>query len=119
VGPRIGSTTMSTMPSSSLSLLASATRKPAYTLGCTSSLWKTVTRSRHGSMLECSTAVGHDIAAFVLSLVLHRSNSGAKSDNIARWLLRKVEGDEAGPATIVTWKNEKCTRHLQQAMWVL
>ena len=35
-------------------------------------------------MLERSTMVGHDVAAFVLSLVLHRSNSGAGNDNIAR-----------------------------------
>jgi hypothetical protein len=61
----------------------------------------------------------HDVAAFVLSLVLHRSNSGASNANIARRLLRKVRSDEAGPAVNVTWKNEKCTRCLQQAMWVL
>ena len=36
-----------------------------------------------------------------------------------RRLLRKVEGDEVGPATNVTWKNEKCTRRLQHAMFVL
>ena len=70
-------------------------------------------------MLERSTTVGHDVATFVLSLVLHRSNSSAGNDNIAQWLLRKVEGDEAGPAANVMWKNEKCTRRLQQAMWVL
>jgi hypothetical protein len=33
--------------------------------------------------------------------------------------LRKVEGDEVGPAVNVTWKNEICTQHLQQAMFVL
>jgi hypothetical protein len=70
-------------------------------------------------MLECSTVVGHDVAAFVLSLVLHRSNSGAGNDNIARRWLRKVEGDETGSTTNVTWKNEICTRCLQQAMFVL
>jgi hypothetical protein len=47
-------------------------------------------------MLDRSTTVGHDVAAFVLSLVLHRFNSGAGNDNIARRWLRKVEGDEAG-----------------------
>jgi hypothetical protein len=72
-----------------------------------------MTCSRHGLMLECSAAAGHDIVAFVLSLMLHRSNSGAYSDNIAWWLLRKVKGDEVGPAMNVTWKNEKCTRRLQ------
>ena len=35
------------------------------------------------NMLERSTTAGHDVAAFVLSLVLHRSNSGAGNDNIA------------------------------------
>jgi hypothetical protein len=33
--------------------------------------------------------------------------------------LRKVEGDEAGLAENVMWKNEICTRRLQQAMFVL
>ena len=57
------------------------------------------------NMLECSTVVGHDVAAFVVPLVLHRSNSGASNDNIARRWLRKVEGDEAGPEANVMWKN--------------
>jgi hypothetical protein len=48
------------------------------------------------NMLEHSVVAGHDVAAFVLSLVLHRSNSGAGNDNIVRWLLRKVKGDEVG-----------------------
>ena len=61
------------------------------------------------NMLERSTAAGHDVAAFVLSLVLHRSNSGAGNDNIAARWLRKVEGDEAGLTVNVTWKNEICT----------
>ena len=64
-------------------------------------------------MLKHSAAVGPDVAAFVLSHVLHRSNSGVGNDNIAwRWS-RKVEGDEASPEANVTWKNEKCTRLLQ------
>jgi len=71
------------------------------------------------NMLERSAVAGHDVAAFVLSLVLHRSNSGASNDNIARRLLRKVESDEVGPKANVTWKNEKCTRRLQQAMFML
>jgi hypothetical protein len=70
-------------------------------------------------MLECSAVAGHDVAAFVLSLVLHRSNNGAGNDNIARQWLRKVNGYEAGPEENVTWKNEKCTRCLQQVMFVL
>ena len=62
------------------------------------------------NMLERSAMAGHDVAAFVLSLVLHRSNSGASNDNIVwRWL-RKVEGDEVSPAANVACKNEKCTR---------
>jgi hypothetical protein len=70
-------------------------------------------------MLERSTTAGHDVDVFVLSLVLHRSNRGASNDNIARWLLRKVEDDEAGLEANVTWKNEKYTRRLQQAMFML
>jgi hypothetical protein len=53
------------------------------------------------NMLERFAMAGHDVAAFVLSLVLHRSNSGAGNDNIARRWLRKVEGDEVGPAANV------------------
>ena len=70
-------------------------------------------------MLEHSTVVGHDVTAFVLSLVLHRSNRGAANDNIARRWLRKVEGDEVGPAANVMWKNEICTQCLQQGMFML
>ena len=65
------------------------------------------------NMLERSTMIGHDATAFVLSLVLHRSNSGAGNDNIAQWWLRKVKGDEAGPEANVTWKNKKCTQRFQ------
>ena len=64
-------------------------------------------------MVERSAAAGHDVATFVLSLVLHRSNSSVGNDNIARRWLRKVEGDEACPEANVMWKNEKCTRCLQ------
>ena len=60
-------------------------------------------------MLERSVIASHDVAVFVLSHVLHRSNSGAGNDNIARRWLRKVEGDEADLAANVTWKNEICT----------
>ena len=51
--------------------------------------------------------------------MLHRNNSDAGNDNLVRQWLRKVEGDEAGPEANVMWKNEKCTRSLQQAMFVL
>ena len=70
-------------------------------------------------VLECSATAGHDVATFVLSLVLHRSNSGASNDNIAQRWLRKVKDDEVGPTANVTWKNEICTRRLKQAMFVL
>jgi hypothetical protein len=60
-------------------------------------------------MLKRSTKAGHDVATFILSLVLYRSNSGSSNTNIARWWLRKVECDEAGPMVNVTWKNKICT----------
>jgi hypothetical protein len=63
-------------------------------------------------MVQRSTMAGHDVATFVLSLMLHMSNS-ANNDNIARRWLRKVEGDEVVLAANVTWKNEICTRCLQ------
>ena len=71
------------------------------------------------NMLERSAAALHDVAAIVLSLVLHRSNSGAGNDNLARRWLRKVEGDEASPVVNVMWKNKICTQCLQLAMFVL
>jgi hypothetical protein len=64
-------------------------------------------------MLERSAAAGHDVAAFVLSLVLHRSNSGVGNDNIARWCLRKIKGDEASLAANAMCKKEICTWCLQ------
>jgi hypothetical protein len=70
-------------------------------------------------MIEHSAVAGHDVAAFVLTLVLHRSNSGVSNDNIAQWWLSKVEGDEVGLAAKLMWKNAICTRPLQQAMFVL
>jgi hypothetical protein len=60
-------------------------------------------------MLKRSTVAGHDVATFILSLVLYRSNSGADNANIARRWLRKVEGDEAGLVVNVTGKNKICT----------
>jgi hypothetical protein len=43
------------------------------------------------NMLERYAKVGHDIATFVLSLVLYRSNSGDGNNNIAlQWLRSKV-----------------------------
>jgi hypothetical protein len=57
-------------------------------------------------MLKHSTAAGHDVATFIFSLVLYRSNSGAGKANIARRWLRKVKGDEAGPTVNVMWKNK-------------
>jgi hypothetical protein len=55
-------------------------------------------------MLERSAMADHDVAAFVLSHVLHRSNSSADNVNSARRWLRKVKGDEAGPVVNVMWK---------------
>jgi hypothetical protein len=43
------------------------------------------------NMLEHFATVGHDVAAFVLSLVLRRSNSDASNDNIAWQWLRKAQ----------------------------
>jgi hypothetical protein len=70
-------------------------------------------------MLEHSAMAGHVVATFVLSLMLHMSNSSDSNDNIAQRWLRKVEGDEAGPVANVTWRNEICTRGLQQVMFML
>ena len=66
-------------------------------------------------MLERAAELGHELATYVLSLVLHRSNSGAANDATTRWLLRKVEcDDEAGPtAKNAIWKNKNYARRCQ------
>ena len=71
-------------------------------------------------MLEHAAESGHELAMYVLSLVLHRSNSGATNDTTARRLLRKVECDEVGPtAKNAMWKNKNCAQRHQQARVVL
>jgi len=71
-------------------------------------------------MLEHAAESGHELAMYVLSLMLHRSNSGATNDATTQQLLRKVECDEASPmAKNATWKNKNCARRCQQARVVL
>jgi len=71
-------------------------------------------------MLERAAELRHELATYVLSLVLHRSNNGTANDATARRLLRKVKCDEAGPATKnARWKNKSGARHRQQARVVL
>ena len=60
-------------------------------------------------MLEHAAESSHDLATYVFSLALYRSNTGATNDATAPRLLRKVEGDEEGSATTnATWKNQTC-----------
>ena len=61
----------------------SATQKPTSTLGCVVFMEDHSVLMPWLDMLEHSAVAGHDVAAFVLSLVLHRSNSGAGNNNIA------------------------------------
>ena len=71
-------------------------------------------------MLEHTAESGNELAKYVLSLVLHRSNNSATNDATARRLLRKVKCDEAGPTmNNATWKNKNCARRCQQARVVL
>ena len=66
----------------------------------------------HGSMtpqmewLQHFAKAGYKLGMYVYALVLYRSNTGGGNDNIARHLLRELEGaDEAGP-TALPWKNQ-------------
>ena len=71
-------------------------------------------------MLERAAELRHELATYVLSLVLHRSNNGTANDATARRLLRKVKCDEAGlAAKNAAWKNKNCARRHQQARVVL
>jgi len=71
-------------------------------------------------MLERAAESGHEVATYVLSLVMYSSNSGAANDAKAQRLLQKVEGDEAGPAAKnATWKNTKAAWRRHQAVMAL
>ena len=60
--------------------------------------------------LQHSAKAGHKLGMYVYVLVLYRSNTGAGNDDIARRLLRKLEGaDKAGLAAL-PWKNQTCMR---------
>ena len=55
--------------------------------------------------LQHSTKAGHKLGMYVYDLMLYRSNTNADNDDIARRLLRKLEGaNKAGLATL-PWKN--------------
>ena len=59
------------------------------------------------NMLECTTESGHDLATYVFSLALYKSNSGAANDATAWRLLRKLEGDKEVPAAkTARWKKQ-------------
>ena len=55
--------------------------------------------------LQHSTEAGYKLGMYVYALVLYRSNTGSGNDDIARRLLRELEGaNEAGLAAL-PWKN--------------
>jgi hypothetical protein len=55
--------------------------------------------------LQHFAKAGHKLGMYVYALVLYRSNTSAGNDDIARGLLRKLEGaNKAGPAAL-PWKN--------------
>jgi hypothetical protein len=76
----------------------------------------------HGSltprlnMLERSSEAGHVLAIDVLSLLLHRSNGGVAKDDSARWLLRKVEGNEGPPTPNAMWKSKNYAQCLEHSL---
>jgi hypothetical protein len=56
--------------------------------------------------LQHSAKAGYKLGMYVYALVLYRSNTSDGNDDIARHLLRELEGvDEAGPAAL-PWKNQ-------------
>ena len=62
-------------------------------------------------MLERATESGHDLATYVFSLALYKSNSGAANDATAWRLLRKLEGDKEVPAAkTARWKKQTYAR---------
>ena len=69
--------------------------------------------------LQHSAKAGHKHGMYVYALVLYRSNTSVDNDDIARRLLRELEGaDEAGPAAL-PWKNQTCTRCRKDVYWRL
>ena len=56
--------------------------------------------------LQHDAEVGYKLGLYVSALMLYRSNTGSGNDDIARCLLRELEGaDEAGPTGLL-WKNQ-------------
>ena len=69
--------------------------------------------------LEHSTKAGHKLGMYVFALMFYRSNTSGGNDDIARCLLRELEGvDEAGLAAL-PWKNQTCTRCHKDMYWRL
>ena len=59
--------------------------------------------------LEHCAMVGHKLGMYVFALVLYRSNTGGNNDDIARRLLRELDGaNETGRAALL-WKNQTYT----------
>jgi len=89
-------------------------------VACFKARMSTVFLEDRGTVTPWLDMLGMNWLRMCLSLVLHRSNSGATNDATARRLLRKVECDEAGSAAKnATWKNKNCAWRRQQARVVL
>lgn len=65
------------------------------------------------ALLEVAASGGHQIARYVLAMLLYRGNTGTTDDLRSMELLRRVEGDE--DADKHAWTNQACTMMLEQA----
>jgi hypothetical protein len=69
--------------------------------------------------LQHSIKVGYKLGMYVYALMLYRSNTDGGNDDIARCLLRELEGaDEAGPAAL-PWKNQTFSLFRRDMYWRL
>ena len=61
----------------------------------------------------------YKLGMYVYTLVLYRSNTGGGNDNIARRMLRELEGaDKVGPAAL-PWKNQTFPQFRRDVYWQL
>jgi hypothetical protein len=71
--------------------------------------------------LEEATQAGHNVAAYVASMVLYRANGGASDDDTAKWYIRQAEGEEESAATtsMMMQTNKDCMQCREAASEVI
>jgi hypothetical protein len=71
--------------------------------------------------LEVAAQAGHNVAAYVATMVLYRANGGTSDDDTARRYIRQVEGEEesAASTSMMMRMNKGCLRCREVALEVI